>query len=1519
MKKSRWRWCTVAAIVKMAALFVLAPAFAQGPPNLPPSGAYLPIPNFTGVGAGAQFRAAINDRFAGTQQIAPAVVSPAFANLPTEQDGLLVYCADCERATPCVSGGSGAWALGTRGQWSCSTPPLETALNANGNKVSSLASATTSGDAIAFGQTGAQLNTLLGARGDGTDSISNFNVNGVFNVRAFGAKGDNTTDDTTAIQNTYNAACTAATSNPTQAPTVYLPAGRYLTSFPIIMNCSSPIHLRGDGEQASVITAGQGLFPILYLESPQNAGSIGTFTATSLATGAGNSLNFPTGANWYLRLNDVTEGNSPGSPFETAAAINGMNAFSVEMFFKYTGTSNGAYYLISSRGSDLDQPVFGAMDLFLTQSGSGNTLSGCLTTSGSGRICISNAGSVSANAVHEVEFNYNGSGIRLFLDGTQIGSTVAASGTIVQQAAEEFALGALSNFQGNINPGGLVWAGQLDSIRISNVARHTSAFSAPTSKFSSDTNTAFLTNIDNTVDTLVQVDSLFGTGAKPWMPIRNWALVGNSTQNRISDLRLLNGTFGVLGVGTLYPNLDHLIVGGTVASVDFYNNCYGGHFEHLFLNPASGSQAGLQLQDNSGLVQASWLTIFPGAYGMMLQDSGGTYSQLFITPGAQTINDVNAGSSVVYHDYVFQEPEIDFENGGSQIPLRLYGDGTYEVVGGDLQLGNQNAAQLFPGNNPLTLTLVGTHVETGTSPAALLDFVAGGQAVESPVTWISPVINGKSLIQSGVTLATDPTQVQAIADTSSIQQMAGARNDGGNAISNYSVNGVQNVRAYGASCSIATASATTQAGNTSITVSAVGDFAVGQHVKLDHAGVASALTAPTIANVQLSSYANNPHPTADTQIEGSPALNCNTDSSHSPFHNATCTTSYCYSIVNVASNGSWSAPSAASCVSGGPAVVSSNNNIQVGWTTDPNALGSLIFRCTGTSCTPSTLYAVLPNLPVGQASAGTFTYVDMGNSFGQDEDFGNSRQSGSVPADLLTTITAISGTTITLANAPSQAGTFTLRHDDAPAFQAAINASCIANGHTENCGTVFVPACGNPYPLGQTVSFYGLLGAGLRGAGDTGQGAWATQIQWDGPTGGILFNLNKSGWGSIEDLGIPGVAGNTPGIVFNNDNYNGTGPGATLATTGTTPTRWTFRHNECGSAGVCFTVGTGAIVANVENMTYDGDWVDAPASKGGWSGWYGANAESYNEVIDGGQAGDRDFGMNFPHVGSFGVRDINLTNNIIDLFSQSISEYGTLDRGVSESAQYFVYSTGSVGQLSVKGFRLGDVAGPNGYLMFIPHGNLAFEDSFVDTNFSNSENIAIDPSGSDGAAVFINNLFGNALKNDGVGGNYPQTPFNSPLTDTNGGQRIPQYIEIGDHVSDSSASVFNAVPFVITGRTGGSLPVVLTNGNIVSMADPTGTNAAPTLSSCGSSPAIGSTSTNTAFTITVGSGTVTSCGVSFASAQPFVNPPVCTIQDVTQGITLKQSSLTNAGVTLGVPSGVSSVGGDTINATCVGK
>src|ERR1700758_1110799 len=98
MYSKRTWWPVVSAFSVFVGLslpaFALVTVFVSSvsAQNLPPPGAYQPIPNFTGVGAGLQFREAINDRLSAAQPILPMVVAPSFANLPAEQDGVILYC-----------------------------------------------------------------------------------------------------------------------------------------------------------------------------------------------------------------------------------------------------------------------------------------------------------------------------------------------------------------------------------------------------------------------------------------------------------------------------------------------------------------------------------------------------------------------------------------------------------------------------------------------------------------------------------------------------------------------------------------------------------------------------------------------------------------------------------------------------------------------------------------------------------------------------------------------------------------------------------------------------------------------------------------------------------------------------------------------------------------------------------------------------------------------------------------------------------------------------------------------------------------------------------------------------------------------------------------------------------------------------------------------------------------------------------------------------------------------------------
>jgi hypothetical protein len=122
----------IALVINICALAMSASS-GYSQQNLPPPGGYKPIPNFVGTDAGLDFRNTINDRFSGVQPIAPRVGSVPFVSLGPEQDGALLYCTDCQATLPCIPGGTGAWASGTKGQWQCSAPAV--ALKLDGTDV----------------------------------------------------------------------------------------------------------------------------------------------------------------------------------------------------------------------------------------------------------------------------------------------------------------------------------------------------------------------------------------------------------------------------------------------------------------------------------------------------------------------------------------------------------------------------------------------------------------------------------------------------------------------------------------------------------------------------------------------------------------------------------------------------------------------------------------------------------------------------------------------------------------------------------------------------------------------------------------------------------------------------------------------------------------------------------------------------------------------------------------------------------------------------------------------------------------------------------------------------------------------------------------------------------------------------------------------------------------------------------------------------------------------------------------
>jgi len=148
------------------------------------------IPNYIGVGAGLQFRNDINNHFSGGAPITPRIASVLFAQLQTELEGQEYWCSDCQQTNPCLGTGSGALALGSHGQLSCTSGatlpngfPLGLDVSAGTHRIKNLAVNSSTGDALSQGQS--HLNDLTTA-----SASYNMGANRLQNLGSAATNGD---------------------------------------------------------------------------------------------------------------------------------------------------------------------------------------------------------------------------------------------------------------------------------------------------------------------------------------------------------------------------------------------------------------------------------------------------------------------------------------------------------------------------------------------------------------------------------------------------------------------------------------------------------------------------------------------------------------------------------------------------------------------------------------------------------------------------------------------------------------------------------------------------------------------------------------------------------------------------------------------------------------------------------------------------------------------------------------------------------------------------------------------------------------------------------------------------------------------------------------------------------------------------------------------------------------------------------------------------------------------------------
>lgn len=157
----------------------------------------------------------VNDRHAYT----------AFADLGSWANGSDVWCYNCQQTNPCSSGGSGAIARRLGGAWYCADSGGGGGVGGSGTtgKLPLWTGSTTLGDS-AFSEDSSKVSSSKTVEAPIRDKGGQ-----VFNVKAYGAVGDGSTDDTSAIQSAINAAIAAGGS-------VFFPRGTYVVTSSLTVN-----------------------------------------------------------------------------------------------------------------------------------------------------------------------------------------------------------------------------------------------------------------------------------------------------------------------------------------------------------------------------------------------------------------------------------------------------------------------------------------------------------------------------------------------------------------------------------------------------------------------------------------------------------------------------------------------------------------------------------------------------------------------------------------------------------------------------------------------------------------------------------------------------------------------------------------------------------------------------------------------------------------------------------------------------------------------------------------------------------------------------------------------------------------------------------------------------------------------------------------------------------------------------------------------------------------------------------
>jgi Concanavalin A-like lectin/glucanases superfamily/Pectate lyase superfamily protein len=524
--------------------------------NLPPPGAYQPIPNFTGVGAGAQFRS-----------IAPATLGPAAALINGQPEGALA------------------------------------ALAFSGTTV--LASARVSDSVVGSGSSA---------------SLSKLNVNGVYNVMAYGAKGDGVTDDSPKEQAAIDAACAATHHSATISATVYWPSppAVYYTPTPLFVHCSN-LRLLGPGKSTTSYQMIGENTPTTVRGGPgfvfQPYSMSGVTLGAPLISGSIHSANFNGGTHYYVNLNDAFDPFASPGPLQ----VSGKSAATIDAYFKPAATTAGN--IVCSSGGKTNGLITSAFCIGINSSAE---FAASMTINGTSYTLTDTSTTVTVGTLYDEQLTYDGTTIRFFTNGALVASS-AHSGRITQPWYEVMTVGGGGAFPYPENSPYPI-KGLVDGVQISSIARNTSTFTPCNCEPTNDSNSLIIASFDNNLHMLTRL--LFksgGANVSLWSYVRRGNEDSGAGEMGVTGIEMDGishsggrGSVGIIGQGIYGSSIRHsTFIEGLSGIYQYSNDAYltldDDYLSSGYIDLFTGGQSGFTTVNNSDLVG--------GLVGWRVQDS----------------------------------------------------------------------------------------------------------------------------------------------------------------------------------------------------------------------------------------------------------------------------------------------------------------------------------------------------------------------------------------------------------------------------------------------------------------------------------------------------------------------------------------------------------------------------------------------------------------------------------------------------------------------------------------------------------------------------------------------------------------------------------------------------------------------------------------------------------------------------------------------------------------------------------